>query len=95
MVPPAEATPYQLVSAGGSVDFTSGSNGITTNATEILPIGSDASAAVNHSFNAGANSTEPLFLVLGICFFQAVNGKNYTLKNGAFNALKIVKVSGV
>jgi len=95
ILPPAEATHYQIVSAGGSIDFATGSNGITTNATEVLEIGSNASAVVNHSFDAGANSTEPLFLVLGISFFQAVNGKNYTLKNGAFNTLKIVKVSGV
>lgn len=92
---PAEATHYQLVSAGGSVDFTTGSNGITTQATDILPIGNEPGAVVNHSFDAGANSTQPLFLVLGISFYQAVNGKNYTLKNGAFNALKLVKVSGV
>lgn len=95
ILPPVEATHYQLVSAGGAVDFTTGSHGITTNATEVLPIGNDPSAAVTHSFDAGANSTQPLFLVLGISFFQAVNGKNYTLKNGAFNALTIVKVSGV
>lgn len=42
-----------------------------------------------------ANSTHPLFFVLGIQFFQDVNGVKYPLKNGAFNALSIVKVSGV
>jgi hypothetical protein len=95
VVAPAEATHYQLVSAGGFIDFSAGSNGITTNATEVIPIGSDASAAVSHSFNAGANTTHALFLVLGISFLQQVNGKNYPLKNGAFNALQIVKVSGL
>jgi hypothetical protein len=95
LVAPAEATHYQIVSAGGFIDFEGGSNGIQTNSTAILPIGSDATAAVNHQFTAGANSTYPLFLVLGISFYQQVNGKDYSLKNGAFNALSIVKVSGV
>jgi hypothetical protein len=95
LVAPSEATHYQIVSAGGFIDFEGGSNGIATDSTAILPIGSDPGAAVNHSFTAGANSTQPLFLVLGISFYQQVNGKDYSLKNGAFNALSIVKVSGV
>ena len=92
---PAEATHYQIVSAGGSVDFTTGSNGITTMATEPLPLGSAASIAVSHSYDAGANNPDPLFLVLGISFLQLVNGKNYPLNNGAYNALQLIKVSGV
>lgn len=92
---PAEATHYQIVSAGGSVDFTTGSNGITTMATEPLPLGSAVSIAVNHSYDAGANNPDPLFLVLGISFLQLVNGKNYPLNNGAYNALQLIKVSGV
>jgi hypothetical protein len=95
---PAEATHYQIVSAGGFIDFTEGSteaNGIQTLSTGVLPLGSNPTQVINHSFNAGANITYPLFLVLGIAFFQEVNGKNYSLKNGAFNALSIVKVSGM
>lgn len=94
-LPPAGATHYQLVSAGGPIDFTAGSNGVTTQSTEVLPLGSDVSAAVNHSFNTVADSTDPLFLVLGISFYQEVNGKHYPLQNGTFNAVQIVKVSGL
>jgi hypothetical protein len=94
LVAPAEATHYQIVSAGGFIDFATGSNGIQTDSTAILPIDSNLSGAVNHSFTAAADSTQPLFLVLGICFYQQVNGKDYPLKNGAFNALSIVKVRG-
>ena len=42
-----------------------------------------------------AASTHPILLVLGIEFVQQVNGKMYDLKNGAYNALAIVKVLGV
>jgi hypothetical protein len=95
IVAPAEATHFQVVSAGGSIDFTSGTNGMSTSASEIMPIGSALSTAINAAFDAGANSTHPLFLLLGIAFFQEVNGKHYSLKNGAYNALSIVKVSGM
>jgi hypothetical protein len=95
LVAPAEATHFEIVSAGGWIDFESGTNGMSTDASGILPIGSDLTAAINAAFTAGANSAQPLFLLLGIAFYQEVNGKNYSLKNGSFNALSIVKVSGV
>jgi hypothetical protein len=92
---PAEATHYQIVSAGGFIDFTTGGNGIITNATEAQPLGSEATVAAIHAFDAGASATQPMFIVLGIAFYQEVNGRNYSLKNGAYNALSIVKVSGI
>lgn len=91
---PAEATHYQIVSAGGFIDFTTGVSNIVTNSTGMLPLDSNASVALNHSFDAGADATRPMFIVVGISFYQEVNGKNYSLKNGAYNALSIVKVDG-
>jgi hypothetical protein len=35
----------------------------------------------------------PLFLLLGMEFFQEVNGRFYALRNGAYNALSIVNVN--
>jgi len=51
-----------------------------------------ATAVLNLPHQVTANSTKPLFLVLGIEFSQEVNGTMYSLKNGAFNALALVKV---
>jgi hypothetical protein len=92
---PAEATHYQIVSAGGFIDFTTGTNGIVTKATEMLAIDGEPSAVIDHVLDGGADATRPMFIVLGISFYQEVNGKNYSLKNGAYNALSVVKVSGV
>jgi hypothetical protein len=92
---PAEATHYQIVSAGGFIDFTTGTNGIVTKATEMLAIDGQPSAVIDHVLDGGADATRPMFIVLGISFYQEVNGKNYSLKNGAYNALSVVKVSGV
>ena len=60
----------------------------------ILPWDNTATAALNLANAVTANSTHPLFLLLGIQFFQQVNGVNYPLKNGAYNALSLVKVNG-
>ena len=52
-------------------------------------------AAIDLINQLAANSTRPLFLIFGIEFFQQVNGINYPLKNGNFNALALVKVLGL
>jgi hypothetical protein len=41
------------------------------------------------------NSTKPLFLAIGLAFYQEVNGQMYSLKNGAFNRPSLVQVSGL
>jgi hypothetical protein len=54
-----------------------------------------ATAAITLTNTVTANSLSPLFLVLGIEFYQEVNGTMYLLKNGVYNPLAIVKVDGV
>jgi hypothetical protein len=48
---------------------------------------------VSGSFKVG--ETKPLFLVVGIEFYQQVNGALYSLKNGQYNSVTLVKVSGM
>jgi hypothetical protein len=54
-----------------------------------------ATVAINQVNTVTPNSTKPLFLALGIEFFQEVNGQMYPLKNGAYNPLALVQVSGL
>jgi hypothetical protein len=68
---------------------------VDTKATAVLPWDNNATAVINLANAVTANSTHPLFLALGIEFYQQVNGQMYPLKNGAFNALSLVKVSGL
>jgi hypothetical protein len=95
IVAPDGATHYKLVSAGAEIDFESETFTQAVSETAILPWDNTATAATTLSNAVTANSTHPLFLVFGIQFFQEVNGKQYPLKNGAFNALNMVMVSGV
>ena len=94
MFAPGGSTHYKLVAAAMDVNFESATSASEKNETGVLPIDSVLTAAVELSNNLPAASTNPLFLVFGISFYQEVNGVFYELKNGAFNALQIVKVSG-
>lgn len=61
--------------------------------TGILPYDNAQAAAVNLTAALTANSTLPILQVVGVEFFQEVNGEMYPLKNGAFNALAAVGIS--
>ena len=61
----------------------------------VLPYDNSVVAAANLSASVNANSTLPIITVMGIEFYQEVNGEYYSLKNGAFNALNVVNVDDV
>jgi len=91
---PAGATHFKLVSAGLEVDFVGGTYVVDTQESAVLPWDNNATAVINLIDSVTAASTHPLFLALGIAFYQQVNGAQYPLKSGAFNALAFVKVLG-
>jgi hypothetical protein len=91
---PGGATHFKIVSAGAEVDFENETFVVDTSASAVLPWDTTATAVLSLSNSVTANSTAPLFVVLGVEFYQEVNSQMYPLKNGAFNALAIVKVSG-
>lgn len=91
---PTGATHFKIVSAGAEIDFEQEVSTSDVQESAVLPWDGTATAVMNVVHAVTANSTHPLFLLLGIQFFQEVNGEQYPLKNGAFNALQIVKVEG-
>jgi hypothetical protein len=91
---PGGTTHFKIVSAGAEVDFENESFVVDTQETAELPWDDTLTAAANLVNAVTAASTHPLFLVLGIEFYQEVNGVKYALKNGAFNALSLISVSG-
>ncbi len=92
---PSGATHFKINSAGAAIDFENETYEVDVNNSAQLPWDSAATAAITLTNSVTANSTHPLFLVLGIEFYQSINGGMYPLKNGAFNPLAVVKVSGV
>jgi hypothetical protein len=91
---PGGTTHFKIISAGAEIDFENESFIVDTKQTAILPWDAVATAVINLANAVTANSVHPLFLALGIEFYQQVNGQMYPLKNGAFNALSLVKVDG-
>jgi hypothetical protein len=91
---PNGTTHFKIVSAGAEIDFESGNYTADSKTSATLPWNSNGTAVISLVNNVTANSTKPLFLALGIEFYQEVNGTMYPLKNGAFNALSLVEVSG-
>ena len=57
-----------------------------------LPWDSAATSAVVLTHPLTPNTTKPVFLTLGVEFYQEVNGEQYALKSGAFNCLAIIKI---
>lgn len=92
---PVGASHFKIVSATSAVDFEAGSFVTIEKSTPLLAWDHQETAALNLDNSLSSGLSQPIFYVLGILFFQEVNGEMYPLKNGAFNALQIVKVLGV
>jgi hypothetical protein len=91
---PGGATHFKIVSAGAEIDFEAETFIMDSSESGILPWDTTATAVLTLDNTVTANSTKPLFLALGIVFYQEVNSQMYPLKNGAYNPLALVKVSG-
>jgi len=92
---PESTTHFKIISAGVEVDFEKKTFVLDTKASAILPWGTAATAVLSLVNSVTANSAHPLFLALGVLFFKEEGGIQYPLKNGAFNGLALVNVSGV
>ena len=91
---PSGTTHFKVISGGAEIDFENEVSVVATSETAVLPWDASATTAINLSNAVTANSVHPLFLALGVEFYQEVNGQMYSLKNGAFNSLSLVKVDG-
>jgi hypothetical protein len=92
---PSGATHFKIESAGAEIDFENEKYYTESSETSIMALDGTATAPITLTNTINANSSHPLFLVLGIEFFQEVNGQMYSLKNGLFNCLTLVNVNGV
>ena len=92
---PSGTTHFKIISAGAAIDFEAETFEVTTSETAILPWDATLTAPIDQDNSVSANSTKPLFLALGVEFYQEVNGQIYQLKNGAYNPLSLVQVVGL
>lgn len=92
---PSGTTHFKIISAGAEIDFEAEVFVTTNSETAILPWDMTSTVAISHLNAVTPNSTKPLFLAVGVEFYQEVNGRMYPLKNGSYNPLALVQVSGL
>ena len=92
---PEGATHFQFVSAAAAINFEEEVSVTDAALSAVLPLNGAATAPITLLSGVGANSTHPLFGLLGIQFLQQVNGIDYPLNNKSFNALKVITVLGL
>ena len=90
---PAGTTHFKIVMGASELDFVNETSTFESDETAILPYSAANTAAIALSATITANSTLPVVQVLGVEFYQEVNGQMYALKNGAYNALSVVTIN--
>lgn len=88
---PQEATHFQLTLVAAAVDFDENDGTTVVAEFDSLPINAPSDAQALEA-SLPANEERPIFVLAGIGFFQEVNGQNYPLNNGQYNALSIMEV---
>ena len=89
---PEGATHYRIVCGAAAINFEAETFNADIQMSGYQPWTAATAAALTITANVPAASTHPLFLVMGIQFFQQVNGVYYALKSGVHNALSLVEV---
>lgn len=92
IVYPAGATHVSFKCGWAIIDFTAGTSGVDYSPVVNLPIDATQSNVQCLPPNIPVGVGTNLYL-LAVEFFQEVNGVQYSLKNGAYNALAIVEVA--
>ncbi|WP_317046805.1 hypothetical protein [Aequorivita lipolytica] len=92
---PSGTTHYKLAMGTTELDFVNKTFVYSEMDMGVLPYNNTQVLASTLTASVNPNSPYPVLTVLGIEFYQEVNGQFYSLKNGAFNALGIVNVDGV
>ena len=87
---PSGATHITLRGAWVKIDFATGETDVQETNAENLLLDATSSNVVLTPAAAATGSGNDLFLLM-LEFFQEVNGAQYVLKNGAYNALSIVE----
>jgi hypothetical protein len=92
---PVTSTHFRVVSLGTEVNFSNEQYVTDSQQSAMLPWNITPTGNITLEMHVTPNSIHPLFLLLGLQFFQQVNGSMSKLKDGTFNSLSIIKVLGV
>lgn len=88
---PTGATHFRITAAKARIDFNTGEREMQTS-TEVSFLIENLTTNIFLAINPVIQPNGNTFNLLKIAFFQEVNGTQYPLKNGAYNALTILDV---
>jgi hypothetical protein len=89
---PNGTTHFKVVMGAAELDFVTETSVFESDETAILPYSATDTLPISLTAALTANSLFQVVQVLGVEFYQEVNGQMYALKNGAYNALAVVTV---
>ncbi len=92
MSSPQGATHFALVSGASVLDFAGSAAEGGTTAGSILTLDTRPTGILSLDSAFAAGATQPVAVVLGVVFYQKMNGSYYPLSNTGYNALAIVKI---
>ena len=87
---PKGTTHFKIVMGAAALDFETEASVFESDETAILPYDAADTSVIDLNVSLTPNTKDPVIQVLGIEFYQEVNGQMYPLKNGAYNALSII-----
>ncbi len=95
---PRGATHYRFFGCASNINFELSEFTTLDDESDFIEVGNAAvpetvlDVSLGDGQNQNLNLTSPIFVAVGVSFFQDVNGEKYPLKNGSYNAVKIAKV---
>jgi len=95
IVRPEGASHAQLMMVFAEINFEAGVYQAIDSQSAFLDLNSQIVPGIVMSTGLSPQSEHPLFLLVGIEFFQEVNRQYYPLSNNNFNAMSILIVSGM
>ena len=92
---PGGTTHFKVVTGAAELDFANETSTFESAETAIFPYEAAETALIDLVVALPADSVLPILQVVGIEFYQEVNGEMYPLKNGAYNALSVAQIDTV
>jgi hypothetical protein len=92
LAPPKGATHYQFIMAASELKLEDEDSVMDSFETGYLPIDSNVTAVINQTLNYTPATTEPVIAVLGIKFWQDINGFKEPFHGTGDNSMDIIGV---
>ena len=89
---PHGATHFQFLAAAAVIDFASDTRTMMPYKSDIMPCDESEVAPESIVLSLPADTTLPVFIVLGIAFMQEVNNEFYSFDDNTGNPLKLIAV---